>query len=62
MQKLKPSSNDHDDRSDDKWRGFKNNKFLLLKPPACDNKTRPQVLVSGDISGPLASSIEILIE
>tara|TARA_B100000989_G_scaffold47079_2_gene30582 strand:- start:642 stop:1301 length:660 start_codon:yes stop_codon:yes gene_type:complete len=57
---IKPGSNDNDDSNNENGR-FKNNKFLLLKPSACDNKTRPQVLVSSDISGPLASSIEIII-
>lgn len=57
---IKPGSNDNDNSNNKNGR-FKNNKFLLLKPSACDNKTRPQVLVSSDISGPLASSIEIII-
>ena len=57
---IKPSSND-EDNSNNKNGRFKNNKFSLLKPSECDNKTRPQVLVSSDISGPLASSIEIII-
>ena len=57
---IKPGSNDNANSNNKNGR-FKNNKFLLLKPSTCDNKTRPQVLVSSDISGPLASSIEIII-
>ncbi len=41
---------------------FKNNKFFLFKPPICDNKTRPQVLQSGDLAAPILSSVTILIE
>lgn len=41
---------------------FKNNKFFLIKPPICDNKTRPQVLQSEDIAAPELQSITILIE
>lgn len=57
---IKPASNDYDETNNKNGR-FKNNKFLLLKPSTCDNKTTPQVLVSGDLNGPLASSIEIII-
>ena len=41
---------------------FKNNKFFLLKPAICDNKTRPQVLISDDLTAPELQSITILIE
>lgn len=42
--------------------GFKNKKFILLKPIVCDNNTRPQVLKTGDIPAPTPSSVIILIE
>ena len=41
---------------------FKNNKFFLEKPPSCDNKTRPQVLLPGDLSAPELLGVTILIE
>ena len=40
---------------------FKNNKFMLLKPPICGNDTRPQVLLASDLSPPKALNVEILI-
>lgn len=42
--------------------GFENNKFLLLKPPVCDNNTRPQILKAGDVPEPQVSQVNILIE
>jgi hypothetical protein len=42
--------------------GFKNNKFFLMKPSTCDNKTRPQVIKSGDFSSAQAIGMTILIE
>tara|TARA_B100000927_G_scaffold290046_1_gene287923 strand:+ start:34 stop:735 length:702 start_codon:yes stop_codon:yes gene_type:complete len=42
--------------------GFKNNKFVLLKPPICNNITRPQVFKPGDLSAPVLSGIRLLIE
>uniref|UniRef100_A0A6C0KFI6 Uncharacterized protein n=1 Tax=viral metagenome TaxID=1070528 RepID=A0A6C0KFI6_9ZZZZ len=42
--------------------GFKNNKFFLLKPPVCDNNTRPQILKAGDVPEPNANIVNILIE
>ena len=42
--------------------GFKNNKFFLLKPPVCDNNTRPQILKAGDVPEPNANLVSILIE
>jgi len=42
--------------------GFKNNKFFLLKPTICDNNTRPQLLLSSDITAPQANNVDILID
>ena len=42
--------------------GFQNNKFLLEKPPICNNLTRPQVFKPGDLSAPELSGIELIIE
>ena len=38
--------------------GFKNNKFLLQKPPICNNLTRPQVFRPGDLSAPILSVLD----
>ena len=51
---------DHDLEED--LQTFKDNKIKLLKPPICDNKTRPQVLISDDLAAPQLQSITILIE
>ena len=50
------------DNSNNKSGRFKNNKFMLQKPPICDNETRPQVLIASDLTSPEALSVEILIE
>ena len=54
-------SNDTDNNNNESGR-FKNNKFILQKPPICDNETRPQVLIASDLTSPQALSVEILIE
>lgn len=41
--------------------GFTNNKFFLLKPPICDNNTRPQVIKGEDFPGPEVVGMTILI-
>ena len=41
--------------------GFTNNKFFLLKPPICDNNTRPQVVKDEDFPGPEVVGMTILI-
>ena len=53
--------NDTDNNNNESGR-FKNNKFMLQKPPICDNETRPQVLIASDLTPPQALSVEILIE
>lgn len=42
--------------------GLENNKFFLLKPPVCDNNTRPQVFRTNDFAAPEIVDMTILIE